>query len=256
VALAPVATNLLAGMTSEMIDFSHYRALSFDCYGTLIDWESGILNWARDWRERTNSAISPAAFLEGFAIHERAVQGEQPSLRYPLLLGEVARRICASNGIKISDEDAESFGQSVGDWPAFPDSTEALRALAERFKLVILSNVDRSSFARSNERLAVKFDVILTAEDVGAYKPSTENFDALLATIDGMGIAKHALLHVGESMYHDIEPANRDQIDVVWINRNAERMNPRASGVGASRSGTPLATYGSMKEFAEAALLS
>lgn len=239
-----------------MIDFSGYRALSFDCYGTLIDWEAGILAWAEGWQARTGVPITPSAFLSAFPVHERTVQTEQPTAKYPLVLAEVARRIAEASGIKMADSEAQSFGQSVGEWPKFDDSTEALRALAERFKLVILSNVDRTSFARSNELLAVKFDVILTAEDVGAYKPSTESFDALLATIDGMGIPKHQLLHVGESHFHDIEPANRDDIDVVWIDRSTGRQNPRASGMGATQTGVPLGTYHSMKQFADAALLS
>lgn len=237
-----------------MINFNDYKALSFDCYGTLIDWETGIADWVRAWSARTGTRLSPEAFLEAFPKHERSLQTERPDLRYSLLLADVARRIAAGYGVAISDEDAESFGQSVGDWPAFEDSTDALRALAERYKLVILSNVDRTSFARSNERLAVKFDVILTAEDVGAYKPATTAFDSLLATIDGMGIPKHALLHVGESHYHDIEPANRDQIDCVWIDRSGARGLPRASGPGVAQ-GKPLATFPSMKALADAAML-
>ncbi|MEO0729626.1 MAG: HAD-IA family hydrolase [Pseudomonadota bacterium] len=237
-----------------MLDAARYGALSFDCYGTLIDWEAGITNWAADWQAR-GGQIKPRGFLQAFSGHERAVQAEQPSLRYPDVLAEVARRIAAAQGEPISDATAESFGASVGDWPAFPDSTEALRRLGERYKLIVLSNVDRTSFARSQERLAVRFDAIITAEDVGSYKPATANFDTLRATVDGIGVPVHALLHVGESLYHDIQPANRDGLDVVWINRAVERDSaPRASG-GVSEDATPLATYPNMKAFADALLL-
>jgi len=238
-----------------MIDYAHYEAISFDCYGTLIDWEDGIASWARGWLERSGANISIATFLDGFSKYERAVQSEQPTLTYPMVLAEVLRRVGRAEGLSVSDADAEAFGGSVGDWPAFADSTPALRALSERYKLVILSNVDRRSFARSNERLQVRFSAIITAEDVGAYKPSTANFDTLLATIDGMGIAKHRLLHVGESLYHDILPANRDQIDCVWIDRSSARGGPRASG-SQPQDAEPLATYTSMEDFAKAALTS
>jgi len=238
-----------------MTTYSDYRALSFDCYGTLIDWEAGIMNWADGWRRRTGVKLTPDVFLAAFSKHERGVQSELPATAYPDILAEVARRIATANGLPMGDEDARSFGQSVGDWPAFPDRTDALRALSERFKLVILSNVDRTSFARSNERLAVKFDAIITAEDVGSYKPDPQNFDTLRATVDGMGIARHELLHVGESLYHDVLPANRDEIDVVWIDRSRNRSNARASG-NVTQSFTTFAEFSSMRDFAEAALSS
>lgn len=236
-----------------MIDFSNYQALSFDCYGTLIDWEQGIVNWAGPWIERTGAPLNPDDVIVAFGRHERAIQQETPDLQYPLVLAEVLRRIGQQFDLSISEDDAISFGRSVGDWPPFEDSTAALRALSDRYKLIILSNVDRASFARSNERLSVRFDVVITAQDVGAYKPSTKNFDTLLATVDGMGIPKHALLHVGESYYHDVEPAVRDGIDVVWIDRGATSGRPRASGA-VGESAKPLAIYHSMQEFAKAAL--
>ncbi|MEM9027441.1 MAG: HAD family hydrolase [Pseudomonadota bacterium] len=236
-----------------MTRFDTYQALSFDCYGTLIDWEAGISSWAEGWIARTDATMSAQDFVAAFGRHERNVQSETPELRYPLILAEVLRRIAAEKDVTVSDDDAESFGASVGNWPAFEDSTTSLRVLAERYKLIILSNVDRSSFARSNERLGVRFDAVITAEDVGAYKPSTKSFDTLLATVDGMGVPKHALLHVGESYHHDIEPAVRDGIDVVWIDRGRSTGRPRASGA-IGTDAEPLATYESMSEFARAAL--
>ncbi|MEL7302652.1 MAG: haloacid dehalogenase, partial [Pseudomonadota bacterium] len=110
------------------------------------------------------------------------------------------------------------------------------------------------SFARSNERLGVRFSAIVTAEDVGSYKPDPRNFDTLLATIDGMGVPKHQLLHVAESLFHDIVPAVRDGIDVVWIDRAAEKAGPRASGGAGTSDAKPLATFTSMAAFTAAAL--
>lgn len=236
-----------------MIDYNRYTAMSFDCYGTLIDWESGITAWADAWIEDTGVPLSACQVLTGFARHERQVQAQAPEMRYPDVLAEVIRRIGGDHRIEITSDTAQSFAASVGDWPAFTDSTAALRALSERFKLIILSNVDRSSFARSQERLKVKFDAIITAEDVGSYKPDTQNFDTLLATADGIGVPKHALLHVGESLYHDIAPANRDGIDCVWIDRKHNAQGPRVSGSVAGET-NPLAVYDSMYAFAKAAL--
>ncbi len=239
-----------------MVDFQHYQAVSFDCYGTLIDWNTGIATWAEAWLAQVapGSEVTPAQFLAAFSRHERTIEREQPTLRYPLVLAEVLRRIGTEFGLPVSEPDATSFGASVGDWPAFDDSTQALRALAERFKLVVLSNVDRSSFARSQERLAVRFDAIITAEDVGAYKPDPANFDTLLATVDGMGVPRHALLHVGESIYHDVNPAIRDRIDCIWIDRSADTGGPTASGNPPTPSVLPIATYPSMAAFTRAAL--
>ncbi|MEO1265157.1 MAG: HAD-IA family hydrolase [Pseudomonadota bacterium] len=240
-----------------MVDFSTYRALSFDCYGTLIDWESGIRAWVDGWIAKTGVETTADAFLRAFNRHESAVQAAEPSERYPLILAEVARRFARDAGLTVSDEDAEAFGASVGDWPAFEDSTSALRRLRERFELIILSNVDRLSFARSNEQLGVTFNSVITAEDVGSYKPDPQNFDTLLATADAIGVPKHQLLHVGESLFHDIQPANRDGIDVVWINRGGVRDTPRASGgTDSAQLGKPVATFTSMSDFADAALAS
>lgn len=236
-----------------MINYASYQALSFDCYGTLIDWERGISSWASGWLERHGGPLTAQEFVTAFGRHERMVQAETPQMLYPQVLGEVLSRIGAEFDVAVSGDDRESFGLSVGNWPPFPDSTPSLRALSERFRLIILSNVDRVSFARSNEALGVRFDAVITAQDVGAYKPSTKSFDTLLATVDGMGIPKHALLHVGESHYHDIEPAVRDGIDVVWIDRGRDSGKPRASGAIASDA-RPLASYGSMAEFAKVAL--
>ena len=150
-----------------MEPLDHYAALSFDCYGTLIDWETGILGFLRPWAERNGLTADDAELLAGFSRHERHQQETHPAKPYTDLLGDVLRGIATDFGIAAHDADARAFGASVGDWPAFDDSHEALAYLARHYRLIILSNVDRASFPRSNERLSVQFDEIITAEDVG-----------------------------------------------------------------------------------------
>jgi 2-haloacid dehalogenase len=123
----------------------------------------------------------------------------------------------------VSDEWAERLGDSVGDWPAFPDSADALARLAQRYKLIIVSNVHRAGFAASNERLRGDFAAIITAEDVGAYKPAENHFRALDAALPGLGVDRSELLHVAQSLFHDHVPAKREGLPSVWINRHHDR---------------------------------
>ncbi len=136
----------------------------------------------------------------------------------------------------VSDEDAAALGSSVADWPAFPDSADALARLKRHYRLVILSNIDRAGFAASNRRLGVEFDTVLTAQDIGSYKPNPANFDALLAKIDGFGIPRRRLLHVAQSLFHDHVPAKAKGLPTVWINRRQDQQGwgatpPPAAGV-------------------------
>ncbi len=233
-----------------MGEFDGYSTLSFDCYGTLIDWERGIAAALRPWADRLGLAASDAELVAGHGRHETVVQREMPSARYPEVLAETMRRIGADLGGEVSDGDAARYGASVGEWPPFPDSAAALAALGSRFELAILSNVDRASFARSAAALGVAFDVVVTAEDVGSYKPDLANFRALLAAV---GVPPDRLLHVAESLYHDHEPAQRLGLASVWINRRHSRQGPgtTAPPTGAA---VPRWEYPSLAAFAEAAL--
>ena len=180
-------------------------------------------------------------------------RAEHPTDPYPEILAEVMRRIGDRLGAPVVDAEATAFGASVGDWPVFPDTAEALARLAGRYRLVILSNVDRRSFAASNRRLGVVFDRIVTAEDVGAYKPARAMFDALLAAVEAMGSERSRLLHVAESLYHDHLPAAEAGIDSVWIHRRFDR-----DGFGATHPPEgdvhPKWRFTSMADFAEAVL--
>jgi 2-haloacid dehalogenase len=230
---------------------SDFEALSFDCYGTLIDWEIGIAVVLRRWASERRLEIDDEALLAAFSEHEAAAEAEYPTALYPDILARTMRAMGDEVGAEVSDADADTLASSVPDWPAFPDSHDALAALGERFRLIILSNVDRRSFAASNERLGVRFTSILTAEDIGSYKPSVRNFDALVAEARRLGIPDGKLLHVAQSLFHDHVPAKRAGLATVWIDRRRSRP-----GWGATPPPNvdvqPDWTFASMAEFAAA----
>ena len=206
---------------------SDFKVLSFDCYGTLIDWETGI--WSALQPLAARGGVEREEALVRFGHHESAQEHETPGLVYSALLVRVHARLAAEWGIAGDPAADRAFGASVGDWPAFPDSAAALAYLKRFYKLVILSNVDRASFARSNARLGVRFDAICTAEDIGAYKPDPANFRYLLARVGELGNQPAELLHVAQSLYHDHAPANAAGLASAWIDRRAA-----ASGWGAT----------------------
>ncbi|MBK1783455.1 HAD-IA family hydrolase [Prauserella cavernicola] len=229
--------------------FDNYDALSFDCYGTLIDWEAGIAAVIGPWARRFDSTLTDEQVLVAYADEEARVAKEAPATLYPDVLAEAFRATGRKLGHPVTDAEAERLGSSVPDWPAFADSHDALAALGERFQLVILSNVDRQSFEGSRQRLDVEFDHIITAQDVGSYKPAQRNFDVLTDYARDKGLR---LLHVAQSLFHDHVPARRAGLPGVWINRRHDRP-----GWGATpdpgRSVTPDWEYPSMAAFAEAA---
>ncbi|MQA01943.1 MAG: HAD-IA family hydrolase [Streptosporangiales bacterium] len=230
--------------------FDEYDALSFDCYGTLIDWETGIAAVVGPWARQFDSGITDEQALVAYAEEEARVARERPATLYPVVLAGAFRATGEKLGYPVSDEDAERLGASVPDWPAFDDSHDALAALGERFKLIILSNVDRQSFEGSRKRLDVEFDHVITAQDVGSYKPAQRNFDVLKQYADD---SRLRLLHVAQSLFHDHVPGRAAGLPGVWINRRHDRPgwgatpDPRASV-------TPDWEYPSMAAFAEAAL--
>ena len=196
---------------------SDFKALSFDCYGTLIDWETGLSEALRPLAER--SGLPTEQLLEAYGPIEHRLEEEYPGLRYSELLQKVFGRLAEQIGVAVTPQEAMAFGASVGNWPAFPDSAEALAYLRQHFQLIILSNVDRESFSRSNARLGVQFDQILTAEEIGSYKPSLRNFEYLIARASEAGIAKDQLLHTAQSLFHDHVPANAMGLHSAWIDR-------------------------------------
>jgi 2-haloacid dehalogenase len=234
------------------VDFGDFDALSFDCYGTLIDWETGIASVLAPWARAQGLDLTDEALLAAYSAHEAQCEAAHPADSYPVILARSLRGVGHELGAHVTQADAERLAGSVPDWPAFPDSAAALNALAQRYQLIILSNVDRASFAASNRRLGVTFTSILTAEDIGSYKPSPRNFDALLADVNRLGIPPKRLLHVAQSLFHDHVPAKDYGLPTVWINRRHDR-----SGWGAtpepSADVTPDWEFPSMAAFAAAA---
>ncbi len=202
---------------------SAFKVLSFDCYGTLIDWETGLRAALEPWLRRHGNPTDADAVVALFGRCEAAQQAETPRMPYPRLLGCVLRRIGRGLGVPVTDTDADAFGASVTDWPAFPDSPAALSGLGRSCKLVILSNVDRRSFAASNAKLGVTFDAVCTAEDIGAYKPNPRTFTYLLKVVAGLGFGKSDILHTAQSLFHDHVPAKAIGLATCWIDRDAGR---------------------------------
>jgi 2-haloacid dehalogenase len=234
-----------------MMKLTDYKVLTFDCYGTLIDWEAGIYAALQPLLAKTTRPLSKDAVLETFARHESSQEAETPDMIYSDVLTAVHRRLADEWGIAASDVDHSRFGSSVPDWPAFPDSAEALAYLKQHYKLVILSNVDRASFAGSNARLGVTFDAIYTAQDIGSYKPDLSNFHYMLDRLARLGIAKSDILHTAQSLFHDHAPAKAVGLASAWIDRRHA-----TGGFGATMAPPASAGYdvrfNSMADFAAA----
>jgi 2-haloacid dehalogenase len=233
------------------VRLTDFEALSFDCYGTLIDWEEGIGTVLETWARAHQLDVSTGQLLERYATAEAVEEAQIPAALYPEVLGAAMRRAGAALGVEVSAAESDRLAASVADWPAFPDSPGALAVLSTRYKLIILSNVDRRSFAGSNARLGVRFDAIVTAEDVGSYKPSLRNFEALQETVRGLGVAEGRLLHVAQSLFHDHVPARSLGLPTAWIDRRGVRTGwgaTPAPGIDVK----PDWTFPSMAAFAAA----
>jgi len=201
------------------VRLTDFKALTFDCYGTLIDWETGMVEALKPLASQAKTPLSRNAILEAHARHESAQQLQTPGKIYRELLAIVYKRLAEEWGVAASWEDCQNYGLSIRHWPAFPDSAGALQYLKKYYKLVILSNVDNESFGFSNQKLGVEFDAIYTAEDIGSYKPSLRNFEYMLDKLGGLNVAKDAVLHTAESMFHDHKPANDVGLKSCWIYR-------------------------------------
>jgi 2-haloacid dehalogenase len=213
-----------------------FKALTFDCYGTLIDWETGLYNALQPLLQAGAVTLGRDEVLAVFARHEAAQEAHTPQMLYSGLLAEVHRRLAGEWGVKADEERAVAFGKSVPDWPEFPDTQASLQYLQRYYKLVILSNVDRESFAGTNRRLGVTFDAICTAQDIGSYKPDPRNFEYLVKTLAGLGVLKRNILHTAQSLFHDHAPAQAVGLSSAWIDRRHER---EGWGATVPPAGTP-----------------
>lgn len=213
-----------------------FKVLTFDCYGTLIDWETGIWNALQPLISAGRLDLDREEALARFGKLESEIEEAAPSLRYSTLLSAVHARFAKDLGVHIHADLNERFGGSVPDWPAFPDSAEALAYLKRHYRLVILSNVDRQSFAASNRKLGISFDAIYTAEDIGSYKPDPRNFAYLLAHLEAdLGLAAGEVLHTAQSLYHDHAPAERAGLARAWIDRRFGKAGGGATPATASQ---------------------
>jgi 2-haloacid dehalogenase len=211
------------------MDFSRVTAISFDCYGTLIDWEAGILSVLRTLLANHNCDLPDAAILELYGEFEaQAESGRYQSYRD--VLQSVVRAFANRFHFQANSNEIRSLPKSVRSWPPFPDTVPALQELQKRYKLVIISNIDDDLFAETKNYLDVDFDGVITAEQARSYKPSINNFQLALQALK---LSPDRLLHAGQSIYHDVVPARSMGISTVWVNRKSLRP-----GIGAVRAAT------------------
>ena len=209
-----------------MLDFHRFQALTFDCYGTMIDWEKGIFSALRPILEAHGKTIDDFALLKLYSELElKAEQGE--FRKYREVLQSVVAGFGEQLGFKPSEEEIRSLPGSLPQWPPFPDTVAALKRLQTRYKLAVISNIDDDLFAGSEPKLQAQFDHVITAEQARSYKPSLNNFSLALKQL---GLAPDHVLHVGQSLYHDVTPAKSLGIATVWVNRPSPRP-----GAGAAR---------------------
>jgi 2-haloacid dehalogenase len=204
-----------------MLDFTRFQALTFDCYGTLIDWETGLIGALRPMLHAHGSKLRDEQILAIYAELEPAAQN--PYRRYREVLEEVVRGFGKRLGFEVSDAEARSLPDSLKDWKPFPDTVAALKNLQTRYRLAIISNTDDDLFAGTARHLQVKFDQVITAEQAHAYKPSPAPFRLAL---ERLGLPKEQVLHVGQSVYHDVAPAKSLGLSTVLVRRR---------GFGATR---------------------
>lgn len=233
--------------TGDGIDFGRFEALTFDCYGTLIDWETGLLAALHELLGPAAARIERDALLEAYARYE--AEAEHPPFRtYRDVLAVCGRGMADELGVAVDDAALARFGGSVADWPAFPDSSAALQRLHTSFRLGVLTNCDDDLFAESARRLGVEFDWVVTAEAVRSYKPARAHFDAFF---ERSGLRHDQVLHVAQSLYHDHVPAKMLGMTTVWIDRRHGQVGHGATPAAIAR---PDLVFPDMASFAAAAV--
>ncbi|MDX6537558.1 MAG: 2-haloacid dehalogenase [Gaiellales bacterium] len=227
------------------VSYEDFDVLTFDCYGTLIDWESGLVSATRAHLADAVDAFSDEELIAAFAAVEH--EAEVPYRTYREVLSLSLRGMGERLGFPVSDAQAAGFGSSVGQWPAFPDSSDALQRLQRRFKLAVITNCDDDLFAQSERRLGVSFDYVVTAQQAGSYKPDHANFLLAFERIDE---PRERILHVAQSLFHDHVPAKALGLTSVWI----DRRQGRGGGASIEVEAHPDATFPSMAAFADDAV--
>ena len=228
-----------------MIDFTRFKACTFDCYGTLIDWDTGISELVRPWLADMHSQVPPDLVVSTFALMQARHQQTRPALLYPEVLRRSWRDIEEQFGWDENPAHATAFAQSVPSWPPFSDTVESLRHLARSYSLGILSNVDNASLAGTLKLLEVPFAFTVTAEDVGSYKPGLAHFEEAFRRLAATGIRKDEILHIAQSKHHDMIPGRHLGLTTVWINR---RYGKKGTGATLAATAEPTLTVNSLAE--------
>ncbi|TVQ60097.1 MAG: HAD family hydrolase [Phycisphaerales bacterium] len=226
-----------------------FDAMTFDCYGTIIDWERGILAILAPWAREQGLETTDDGLLEAFAALEGDIQRMNPTQPYPEVLRDVFMGLARRLGALADPEQARAFGESVGEWPPFADSAAALQSLKRTHQLAILSNVDNASIRRSVARLGVEFDLIVTAEDAGAYKPAHNHFENAFAWFERHGTPPERIVHVAQSLHHDHVPAKALGMRTIWVDRR--RGKPGGATPTTSDTVTPDLVVASLEELAQ-----
>jgi 2-haloacid dehalogenase len=216
------------------MSFESIRLITFDCYGTLIDWESGMLAVLRPMFSQDSQTPGDARLLELYGDVEAELESG-PYLPYRQVLSQAAQEMGRRLGTAVSEQQGAEFAQSLTQWGPFDDTVSALQSLAKRFELGIISNVDDDLFAETRKMLPVDFAFVVTAQQVRSYKPAHGNFQEALRR---SGVDSFQVLHAGQSLYHDIAPANALGISNVWVNRPSARP-----GSGAARPAVATPSY-------------
>ena len=214
-----------------MIDFDSYEILSFDCYGTLIDWETGLLAALAPVLARHGRGVPDEALLEAFAQLEAAAE-RAPYRTYAVVLEEVVEGLGRRFGFTPEAADRRALAASLAGWPPFPDTRAALVALGTKYRLAVISNIDDDLFAGTERSLGIEFDWVVTARQVGSYKPSLENFRQALVRFGAPG---DKVLHVAQSLFHDIAPAGSLGLSTVWVNRRHAKPGSGATPPASAR---------------------
>ena len=206
-----------------MLDFEDISVLGFDCYGTLIDWEKGILSALEPLLSRSYARPSDTDVLRLYGQYEREAQSQTLFVNYRSVLKQVVKRLSGHLNLNLRPKEENILAESTWDWRPFPDTVHALEVLKSRFKLGIISNVDDDLFRHSEALLKVNFDWVVTSELVKSYKPAEHNFRYAMSTF---GLDPRQYLHVAQSLHHDIAPASALGLKTVWVNRTGAASTP------------------------------
>jgi 2-haloacid dehalogenase len=229
------------------LDLSKFKALTFDVYGTLIDWEPSIISVFQSVADQYGVDLSQEQLLLEFDRARAQLQRIRPALLYPEVLRRAYNEFCERYDIPANATERELFANSVMLWPAFPDARESLFYLHRHFKIGLLSNIDDNSLSFSTRKLGLTADVTATAESVAAYKPDHNHFLAALERFADVGISKEQILHVGQSLRADVIPANALGIKVAWIKRPGRSLGSRVEDAQGAQ---PDITFDTLEELA------